>query len=146
MHDVVTVREMFASECDDYKALDREVTEEDRQFFYDGLKEMGHKCGFSFILSKEPEPVTLPVATAEEILSSPGYAESSNKATYFATSLAVPTDKIPLIAELTKGQRDNVYWGCYRKHRLTSSQFGRVLTAIRRGRYPPSLFKSLAGM
>jgi hypothetical protein len=142
---VSTVSEMFTV-SDDYKALNREVTEEDKQFFYGSLKDIGHKCGFSFILAPEPEPVVLPVPTAEEILSSQAYAQSSNKLNHFVTSLAVPIDKIPLIAAITAGQRDNVYWGCYRKHRLTSSQFGRVLAAVRRGQYPPSLFKSLSGI
>lgn len=140
---ITTVSDMFT--VSDYKALDREVSEEDKQFFHCGLRNIGHKYGFSFILSEEPEPEVLPIPTAEDILLSAEYAHSKDKLNCFITSLAVPSEKIPIIAALTKGQRDNVYWGCYRKHRLTSSQFGRVLTAVRRGRYPPSLFKSLAG-
>lgn len=49
------------------------------------------------------------------------------------------------VENLTRGQRDCPYWLMYRKGRLTSSNFGLVLRAIRRGTYPPSLYKTLLG-
>ncbi|KAK3086688.1 hypothetical protein FSP39_022002, partial [Pinctada imbricata] len=46
-------------------------------------------------------------------------------------------------AQLTAGQRNNHLWAMVRKNRLTASNFGPVLAAIRRNRFPPSLFKQI---
>lgn len=47
------------------------------------------------------------------------------------------------ICDATVGQWDNQLWHTYRQCRITASNFGLVLAAMKRKRYPPSLFKTL---
>ncbi|KAL0973578.1 hypothetical protein UPYG_G00206350 [Umbra pygmaea] len=41
--------------------------------------------------------------------------------------------------------RQRMLWSAYRKKRITASNFGLVLAAVKRSSYPPSLFKTLLG-
>jgi hypothetical protein len=46
----------------------------------------------------------------------------------------------------TVDQRESTLWHSLRSERLTASNFGLVLSAVKRNSYPPSLFKRLLGM
>lgn len=59
--------------------------------------------------------------------------------------LGLTERQIGLLAELTKSQRLSPYWYMFRKGRLTASNFGKVIAAVQRNSFPPSLFKSLMG-
>lgn len=52
-------------------------------------------------------------------------------------------EQIKLIPQQTIGQASNENWLIARKDQLTGGNFGKVLAAVKRNRYPPSLFKSL---
>lgn len=52
--------------------------------------------------------------------------------------------KIEKIAGDTNGQSENIKWSLYRKYRITSSNFHKVLKCITRNKFP-SLFKTLLG-
>ncbi|KAK4887515.1 hypothetical protein RN001_003786 [Aquatica leii] len=46
---------------------------------------------------------------------------------------------------MTIDQFENPMWLIMRKHRLTASNFGRIIKAAKSSKFPPSLFKSLTG-
>lgn len=52
-------------------------------------------------------------------------------------------NKIKDVAAATNGQTMNVLWCNIHIFRLTSSNFGLVLRAFNRNRYPPSLFQTV---
>lgn len=54
-------------------------------------------------------------------------------------------DTIIFAEEISRGQRLNSNWLKFRRGRLTASNFGVVLDAIKRNRFPDSLFKTLLG-
>jgi hypothetical protein len=63
----------------------------------------------------------------------------------FLSMVAISEHEILKIAKATVGQMRNTKYCLLRKFRLTSSNFGFILSAIRRNRYPPSLYKRLLG-
>lgn len=56
------------------------------------------------------------------------------------------SDAIKKVAHKTIGQSKNENWLTWQKNRITASNFGVVLAAISKNKYPPSLFKRLSGM
>ncbi|KAJ8258033.1 hypothetical protein GJAV_G00192400 [Gymnothorax javanicus] len=88
---------------------------------------------------------TLPLNTFDGLLTSPGYAQAEDKALYVLSSLAVTDLEKQQIEEATVGQAKNPLWSAYRKGRVTASNFGSVLAAVRRKSYPLSFFKTLLG-
>ncbi|KAJ8379116.1 hypothetical protein AAFF_G00231210 [Aldrovandia affinis] len=79
------------------------------------------------------------------VLTSPGYGNAEDKALYVLSSLAVSPQQKEAIERATVGQTKNALWTAYRKKRVTASNFGLVLKAVKRNSYPPSLFKTLLG-
>uniref|UniRef100_A0AAV2JV29 YqaJ viral recombinase domain-containing protein n=1 Tax=Knipowitschia caucasica TaxID=637954 RepID=A0AAV2JV29_KNICA len=61
------------------------------------------------------------------------------------SSLAVSPQQKEAIERATVGQTKNALWMAYRRKRITASNFGLVLAAVKRNSYPPSLFKTLLG-
>ena len=129
----------------DYKALDRPVNSDDRQSLYSSLKRQGHQVGFLWALAPEPPMQELLIPTFDDIIISNEFVQEVNKVGYVLSKLESSKDNIKKIAEITKGQRDNPLWLIYRKGRITASNFGSVIAAIKRKRYPESLFKTLLG-
>jgi hypothetical protein len=101
----------------------------------------------TFILAAEVPEVQLPTPLIDDILISRDFllASESDKLSIFKSKLQLDRSAIEHIAELTAGQRENPLWGKIRHKRLTASHFSRVLAAINRNSFPPSLFKDLAG-
>lgn len=62
---------------------------------------------------------------------------------FLQEKLSVTDETISLVANATIGQSSNEQWLVIRKYRLTASNFGAVLAACKRGRFPPSLFRQL---
>lgn len=62
-----------------YCALSREPTQADRSSIYRSLCKYGKFTGLWWILSPEPEPVTLPMLTIEEIIYSDGFLQAHGK-------------------------------------------------------------------
>lgn len=54
-------------------------------------------------------------------------------------------EQITDIASKTTGQSKNVKWCLYRKFRLTSSNFHKVIQSVKKNRYPNSLYNCLLG-
>ncbi|XP_048748498.2 uncharacterized protein LOC125681636 [Ostrea edulis] len=98
-----------------------------------------------WIVSKEPPSPTLDIPYVEDLLLGEAYTSATDKIQWLKTNLAIQREKIEQVAQLTVGQRNNHLWALVRKNRLTASNFGKVLAAIRRNRFPPSLFKQVLG-
>lgn len=128
-----------------YCALSREPTQADRSSIYRSLCKYGKFTGLWWILSPEPEPVTLPMLTIEEIIYSDGFLQAHGKEdqlSFFKEKCKIQSSTIQEIAKLTVGQRENPAWSMLRKGRLTASNFGPVLAAKR---VSQSLLKRLMG-
>ncbi|KAJ8963995.1 hypothetical protein NQ314_005207 [Rhamnusium bicolor] len=64
---------------------------------------------------------------------------------FLKEKLSLTKDRIVEVQKLTVGQTNNPAWYIARKHRLTASNFGQVLKACKRGRFPSTLFQTLTG-
>ncbi|CAL8357617.1 unnamed protein product [Gadus morhua 'NCC'] len=95
--------------------IKRPVTQEDREWTLNSLAQLGRFTGLGWILAPET-PQTVPIKTFDGVVTSSGYGHAEDKA---------------LMA--------------YRHKRITASNFGLVLAALKRNSYPPSLFKTLLG-
>ena|SRR5664279_3221001 len=87
----------------------------------------------------EPEPVGqlpfAPLPLVEDLLLCSEYNAATDKRAWLEMMLYVSQRTAHHIATSTVGQRSNPMWALIRKNRLTASNFGSVLTAIRRNRY-----------
>lgn len=126
-----------------YRATKGDISENKIKTFQ---KEIGESnvVGFSWLLKPEPKPeAILCIPDIEEIILSEQYMLSDDKAQYLSENCKLQYQDIIKIEQLTRGQHQNENWHVARKHRLTSSKFGLVLSALKRNKFPPSLFKNL---
>lgn len=84
--------------------------------------------------------------TFDGLVTCPAFDQTEDKGLYVLSSLAVTDEEKQQIKAATVGQIKNPLWSTYRKMRITASNFGLVLAAVKQSSYPPSLFKSLLGM
>jgi hypothetical protein len=139
---VQTLKDLHPSKRQNYKAVDRNVSDNEINTFLAQLE--GTTVGFSWLLKPEPADRSFQmVPIVEDILSSEDYLVSVDKNTYLLQQLALSQETIIDVASLTTGQATNENWLVVRKNRLTASKFGLVLAAYKRQRFPPSLYKSL---
>ncbi|XP_052691242.1 uncharacterized protein LOC128169115 [Crassostrea angulata] len=96
-----------------------------------------------WILVPEPPVPRLSLSIVEDLISSQEFISSENPIDWMKQKLMINEQQIQQIASLTIGQKDNCLWSSVRKNRLTASNFGCVLAAIKRNRYPISLYKRL---
>ncbi|KAK5643912.1 hypothetical protein RI129_007757 [Pyrocoelia pectoralis] len=146
---VQTAEELFppSTQMASFKAIQEAVTEQHLNSFYKSIKEFG-PTGIAWLLSPEPEvkPSELQIPNVEALLFSKEYHDATNKKLFLIEKFKVSIDNILYVNQLTIGQGDNPLWLIAKKNRLTASNFGKILNACRRNKYPPSLFKTLAGM
>ncbi len=88
-----------------------------------------------WLLSPEPVPEKPLAPIVEDLLMSQAYHEAQNKRTYLARALLLTPSLVEEIAVKTVGQRESHLWGLIRKNRLTASNFGCILKAIKNKRY-----------
>lgn len=96
-----------------------------------------------WIVSSEPPPPKVDVPYVEDLLLTEGYTSATDKVQWLKTYLSVSKEQIEQVAQLTNGQTSNHLWSMVKKNRLTASNFGVVLSAIKRQRFPPSLYKQI---
>ncbi|CAJ1057874.1 uncharacterized protein LOC114552703 [Xyrichtys novacula] len=120
------------------------VTQEVKDWTVSSLSQLGRFTGMWWILSPETAQ-TPPIKTWDGLVACPGFTEAEDKALYVLSSLAVTDAEKQQIERDTVFQAKNDLWMAYRKRRITASNFGLVLAAVKRKRYPPSLFKTLLG-
>jgi hypothetical protein len=84
-----------------------------------------------WILSPEVEAQTsLPVQLVEDLMMREEYVHSSVPLQWLRRALVVNPEQVTMVAEKTKGQRDNPLWAAVRKLRFTASNFGDLLKAV----------------
>ncbi|XP_038046612.1 uncharacterized protein LOC119720830 [Patiria miniata] len=124
--------------------IKRLVEEEDREWLLQRVFLLGRFTGIGWILSKEPE-VVKQVKSYAFITSTPEFEHAPDKVENVVEHMAVSEEDVKVIERTTVGQRHNALWFAYKQNRLTSSNFGAVLGAVRRNSTPPSLLKTLRG-
>ena len=140
---VVKLKDIYPAK-QSYKAGQRKATDAEIAEF---RKQLGSTniVGFSWLLRPEAtREASMLIPDIEEILHSPQYISAEDKDDFVIKTSKITKEIISQIVNLTKGQHVNENWHIARKHRLTASRFGMVLSAIKRNKFPPSLFKSLA--
>ncbi|KAJ8930091.1 hypothetical protein NQ314_017153 [Rhamnusium bicolor] len=142
---ILTAEMCFASSSHPFFPLLKEISEESVEQFKTDLKACG-PTGLGWLLSPEPtineETVVVDV---EQLLFSEEYGNHGDKISFLKEKLSLTKDRIVEVQKLTVGQTNNPAWYIARKHRLTASNFGQVLKACKRGRFPPTLFQTLTG-
>ncbi|XP_043188493.1 uncharacterized protein LOC122363367 isoform X2 [Amphibalanus amphitrite] len=139
---MLKAKEMFPQE--DSSLLVSSVKEDQLAWLYDQVREQ--PCGLAWLLA--PESQSSPeekVPNIDSILTSAEFHASADKSHFLLAMLSLSKEEIAEVQRVTSGQVKNPKWFVARKGRLTSSNFGLVLKAIARGRYPKSLFKRLLG-
>ncbi|KAJ8928938.1 hypothetical protein NQ314_018437 [Rhamnusium bicolor] len=108
-------------------------------------KVYGTAVGFTWLLGPEPTTVLNLITYVEDFIFSEAYFAAGDKQKCFLEKMKVSPEQIKKICSVTVGQYKNENWLICRKNRLTGSNFGAVLAAISRKKYPPSLYKRLTG-
>lgn len=143
--EVKTAEELYPTK--EYTAVSHVLSDNEIDSLRTKLSMLGNTVGFSWLLQKPIENQDfsyLPVI--EEILSSDGFVQAPNQAEYLRQKCSLDDAAVEHIAEITVGQAQNELWLIMRKFRLTASNFGAVLNACQKNKFPESLFKSLIGM
>ncbi|XP_055998890.1 uncharacterized protein LOC130047587 [Ostrea edulis] len=96
-----------------------------------------------WILSPEAPIQQPPVPLLEDLLLSEDFLHVNDQDTWLRQQLKVTSHIIETTVEKTKGQRTNALWAAVRKLRITASNFGQVLRAVRLKRISKSLMKRL---
>ncbi|KXZ75611.1 hypothetical protein TcasGA2_TC031081 [Tribolium castaneum] len=142
--EVIKLADVYKPKLSNYTALSRSSTEDEIIQF---RAEIGvtNVVGFTWLLRPEAsEEARKIIADIEEILQSLEYVQAIDKQKFLLEKCRIDEARIKLVEACTRGQHVNENWHVARKHRLTASRFGMVLSACSRRRFPPSLFKNLA--
>uniref|UniRef100_A0A8W8NQ72 SWIM-type domain-containing protein n=1 Tax=Magallana gigas TaxID=29159 RepID=A0A8W8NQ72_MAGGI len=91
----------------------------------------------------KPECEEMPALLIEDQLTSEEYMNAQCKSSYLRDKLVISSENVIKTAWMTTGQRENSLWAAVRKLRITASNFGQVIGAIRRNRLTLSLKKRL---
>lgn len=141
---IMTCNEMYPKKP--YCAVDRKMTEDELQELRSQLNNFGSTIGFSWLLQDDPkENAVLSVPLIADIIYTDEFFSADSKEYYLRQKCALSAATIMEVVHQTVGQSKNENWLLARKHRLTASNFGPVLSACRRNRFPESLYKSLTG-
>jgi hypothetical protein len=125
---VQTLKDLHPSKRQNYKAVDRNVSDNEINTFLAPLE--GTTVGFSWLLKPKPADRSFQIVPiVEDILSSVEYLGSVDQSMYLLQQLALSQEAIIDVAGLTTGQATNENWLVVRKNRFTASKFGLVLAA-----------------
>lgn len=127
-----------------YQAV-KKVPGDFRDKFHEGIKSTGEVVGYTWFWGPCPEnPALVPlIVRPQDIFLSKEYEEGPEKTSFLMENLKISETQRENVAQKTVGQSKNWQWAAIRKDRLTASNFGFILKASQRNRFPPSLFKRL---
>lgn len=114
---------------------------------YKKLSNSEKQCSVGLLWFLSPEPIVQNSLRNDlrPIFSSPEFLQVSDKRAYLEEKAKIDEAERKFITEVTVGQTASKEWNILRQNRLTASNFGKVLKAYNRGKYPPSLFKQICG-
>lgn len=130
------------------RVTDRDLRMDEISEFYDKLCTL-QPVGFRWILRPEPEHTlfrrsNIYLPEISTILCSREFVVAVDRTYFLKEKMKLSVSSIIKVAELTTGQTSNANWYNIRKYRLTASNFGKVISAINRNKFPPSLFTALS--
>lgn len=142
---VPTISEMYPDKKT-ISYLDRDMNEEDVDWFYNKLQEKGRYCSMLWLLSKEPVEPNRPAPTIEDMVTSEAFLQCDMPIVFVLNTMAVTREQILRVEEVTRGQTCNDLWNLYRVGRVTASKFGSIIKCMQSNKQPTvSLMKSLLG-
>lgn len=132
-------------------AVLRQATKEEVTMFTNALKP--ETVGFTWLFKSDPGPRTYQSRCSEilvkidVVLNSQEFKTKTivERQNFLATNLKLDWNDIKIIAEDTIGQTKSANWHIARTHRLTASNFGLILSAIKRKSFPKSFWERLTG-
>lgn len=141
-----TAEDIFKKGNKEYKPLKQTIDDSAVANLLDNLR-LQAPTGMQWLLephiiNKSEEDL---IPNIENILFCKDYFMSKNKKGYLLEKTAISSEISEKINCLTIGQSGNPLWFLARKHRLTASNFGLIIKACGRNRFPQSLFKQLGG-
>lgn len=138
--------ELFPEPRPSYRAIGANVSDEHFTTLSDSLLSMNHKCGTLWMLTCENDDLETTQYEYQSYFDVIDVQQIVNLSDVeFKKAVLMNESAIRKLEELTRGQSNNALWSKARKLRITASNFGRVIDACCRGKYPPSLFKTLCG-
>ncbi|KAK4882466.1 hypothetical protein RN001_005785 [Aquatica leii] len=138
--DVRKLKDMFP-EKKIYNPLKKNISSESIDNFKKEVSSL--MIGYSWLLRETPQQASQNVVDIENILLSKEYSTAQDKEVFLNMMCKMEWDAIKQVVLLTIGQATNEHWLIAKRHRLTSSKFGIVLSACSKNKYPKSLFISL---
>lgn len=132
---------LFPEKKPDYKATTvTTISTDQKEAFHMLLKDNEITCGMEWLLRHDDDSVSQSPIVVD--VSSLITNQNDNEV---RETLKLCVHEIEKIEILTRGQRLNDNWFIVKKLRISASNFGRVLRAVRINSFPPSLFKTLCG-
>ncbi|CAG0887764.1 unnamed protein product [Darwinula stevensoni] len=136
-----TFNSLFPDVKSHYVPSEKAVSDEDIAFLHAKLKELNVNCPMkNWYLHLEPE-FKGPVAPSIEDFTTLYLRDPAE----FFSALCLSPEGILQVQRDTTGQQQNPMWNFLRKNRITASNFGVILSAVRRQSYPPSLYRLCEG-
>lgn len=132
---------------EDYICTTVDNTDDLKSDIYQKLSQSEKPCSVGLLWLLSPEPImqnSLP-NDLRTIFTSTEFLQVSDKRGYLEEKAKIDEEGRKSISELTRGQIANKEWNILRQNRLSASNFGKVLRAYNRGKYPLSLYKQICG-
>lgn len=129
----------------DHRSTSRNLNEDELKAFSERLNILNGAVGFTWLTLKDV-PNCEHLIAIENVIFCEEFLASDDRLHYFQEKVKVTSDTILEIANITVGQSSNANWLICKKHRLSASNFGIILSACRRNRYTSSLFKTISGL
>lgn len=138
------------------RVTNRNLTEDEVQELYGKLSDIP-PVGFKWILSSlfdeqnerkannSENDQLLDSIDVAHLIRSAEFDSVIDKTEFLKGKLKLTREKVSEISKMTIGQSSNVDWLVVRTNRITASNFGKIISSVKRNRFPPSLFSSLYG-
>lgn len=131
--------------------LSREVEPQEVDDFLKDLE--GETTGLSWILKADKgstshqSKISSVLLNVEDLMLEAEFVNGSidDRKSFLSRMLVLNDEQIHSIAEQTVGQNKCIDWFTARKHRLTASNFGKILAAVNRNKFPKTLWETLLG-
>lgn len=130
----------------EYCAIKQKPSQSDLDWLKSQLDRKGQSTGVHWLLSEE-NSFTNSVATVDQVIKAEREDVDVDRDPIdnIFDNLRVSKSEIDWVEEKTREQRKTVFWGMYRKGRITSSNFGVVIDALTKKCFSDSFWKRVMG-